>query len=232
MKFISIEGNIGSGKTSLLKSIKEIGALVFEERVGEWTQVNGENVLDLYYGDTHKYGFMFQLLAASSHLKNVHDARKEKREIVLFERSVNSSENVFAKKMVETGIITSLEYTILCQLYEEIHHLVEGVGQQYFIYLNLPPSVAYERVLKRARPEEEGFTVDFLSELHTKHIEWFGNPEDGTPLFNGVTKMSDNVFIVDATRPPHEVVQSVVGILLRLTNPNIDVTPLPVGEKP
>lgn len=48
----SIEGNIGCGKTTLLKILEKelLGVSIINEPLGEWESIGGKiNLLDLYY---------------------------------------------------------------------------------------------------------------------------------------------------------------------------------------
>ena len=61
-KIISIEGNIGSGKSTLIKKLKEIikndDILFLDEPVDEWMEIkdeNGEHILSKFYEDLFSY---------------------------------------------------------------------------------------------------------------------------------------------------------------------------------
>jgi len=64
----TIEGNIGSGKSTLIRLLKqkypEIICLL--EPVKEWEGIKdkqGENILTKFYKDQEKYSFSFQMMA-------------------------------------------------------------------------------------------------------------------------------------------------------------------------
>ncbi len=67
---VSIEGNIGSGKTTLMSHLKQYYkdcpfVRFVREPVDEWetyVDENGTNMLQKFYGDQHKYAFPFQVL--------------------------------------------------------------------------------------------------------------------------------------------------------------------------
>lgn len=71
--FISIEGNIGSGKSTILKVIRENfpELMILDEPLTEWENVGDNkniNLLELYYKDSKRYGFTFQIFAFMSRL--------------------------------------------------------------------------------------------------------------------------------------------------------------------
>ena len=58
---ISLLGNIGCGKSSILKKLKHHKSLtVGDEPMEIWENCNGENLLKMYYDDPKKWAFLFQ----------------------------------------------------------------------------------------------------------------------------------------------------------------------------
>ena len=72
-RFISIEGNIGSGKSTILKIIRQNfpELVILDEPLSEWQKV-GENqninLLGMYYQDPKRWGFTFQIYAFMTRL--------------------------------------------------------------------------------------------------------------------------------------------------------------------
>ena len=69
-KIISIEGNIGSGKSTFVNYLKnnldEKKYCIVDEPVNIWkeiTDISGNNIISKFYEDKEKYGFSFQMLA-------------------------------------------------------------------------------------------------------------------------------------------------------------------------
>jgi deoxyadenosine/deoxycytidine kinase len=74
-KIISIEGNIGSGKSTFLQYLKEhltSDKICFlDEPVDDWLSIvdtNDKNIIERYYDDQKKYAFSFQMMAYISRL--------------------------------------------------------------------------------------------------------------------------------------------------------------------
>lgn len=71
--FISIEGNIGSGKSTILKIIRQHfpELTILDEPLVEWQNVGEKgdvNLLGLYYQNPQRWGFTFQIYAFMSRL--------------------------------------------------------------------------------------------------------------------------------------------------------------------
>ena len=68
---ISIEGNIGTGKSTLVQMLKDTyknnnNVVFLQEPVDMWNTIkdsNGETILSKFYGNQEKYAFSFQMMA-------------------------------------------------------------------------------------------------------------------------------------------------------------------------
>ena len=86
---IVIDGNIGSGKTTQLDLLDDIGFKVKREPLNQWP-------LDLYYSDPERWGLLFQLLILQT--------LKTYPGFMIYERSPISSRDVFWKTMKKTDL--------------------------------------------------------------------------------------------------------------------------------
>ncbi len=94
----SIEGNIGSGKSTLVKILKErlsnnkkFKICFLQEPVDEWSEIKDENgvtILEKYYNDQINYSFQFQMMAYITRLRVIRDALEKDYDIIITERSV------------------------------------------------------------------------------------------------------------------------------------------------
>ena len=76
---ISIEGNIGAGKSTiinqLIKENLDPQIIILQEPVDMWESVKheGETMLQKFYNDQDKYAFAFQIMAFTTRLKLIKD---------------------------------------------------------------------------------------------------------------------------------------------------------------
>ncbi len=91
----SIEGNIGSGKSTFIKLFREKYGnnkefFFVDEPVKEWTQVktkDGKNLIENFYQDMPRYSYIFQNFAYITRLKNLINAvEKSNSTIIITER--------------------------------------------------------------------------------------------------------------------------------------------------
>jgi len=109
-QIISIEGNIGSGKSTILNSLKEYfksnQKIVFlQEPVAEWNEIRDKNnitILSKFYENQKKYSFAFQMMAYISRLSLLKDTiAKYPDSIIITERCLNTDRHVFAKMLYD-----------------------------------------------------------------------------------------------------------------------------------
>ena len=179
---VSIEGNIGSGKTTLIQRLEErYGSLLgfnekkyvfLREPLDVWNSVRDrdENILQKYYREPKKYALPFQIMAYITFHQRLVDAIKDADEntVIICERSMESSCTIFAKMLRDSGIIDEVNFQILIMFYEKM----ELIPVDAIIYLDTDVKTNIERIKKRARSGEEKITQEYLENCRKKHEEW------------------------------------------------------------
>ena len=95
--------------------------------------------------------------------------------VLFYERSWHSDRDIFAKNCYENGAMTETEWNV----YQECSdYLVKVISSDSYkldglVYLRASPEVCYQRMQKRARPEEECVSLEYLTSLHEKHERIF-----------------------------------------------------------
>jgi len=172
-KSFIIEGNIGAGKSTFLRLIKDhLPVSIVYEPLDQWQAINGQSLLDKFYQDTKRWGYTFQSYAFVTRVMEQEKYKKLYPFLPqVLERSVYSDRYCFAKNCFEMGTLTELEWT----LYQEwFSWLVENYTTRPsgFIYLQTDPAICFERLQKRARKEEALVPLSYLESLHNKHEDW------------------------------------------------------------
>lgn len=178
---ISIEGNIGSGKSTLVKwlrnEFKNDERFIFiDEPLNMWLNnidENGENMLNKFYNDQQKYGFAFQVMSYTSKMHLVKKALlNNPNKIIITERCIHTDKEVFSKMLYNEGKIETVCYNIYQTMFNEF---LNDLGVDKFIYVNTQPEICYNRVKKRKREEEDGIPFDYLNICDKYHQEWVNN---------------------------------------------------------
>ncbi|KAL7631825.1 UNVERIFIED_CONTAM: hypothetical protein RMT77_017875 [Armadillidium vulgare] len=173
---VSIEGNIGSGKSSILNTYKRDPAiLIYPEPLETWRNYNGTNMLANMYNDPAKYTFPFQLLniITTDNIRNdirENQSKKVRRTIAITERCPLTSVYVFIPYGVEKGFLDETQQELLNTLNERING--DNLTPDMVIYVKTDPEVAFERIRDRNREEESKMTLEFIQDLDIKHDEY------------------------------------------------------------
>jgi deoxyadenosine/deoxycytidine kinase len=176
---VSVEGNIGSGKTTLIGHLEELwGAdkryVFLREPLDVWTQIQdretSKNVLQKMYKYPTKYGFSFQVMAYMTFHKRLVEAFEtcDANTVIVCERSMESSRHIFCKMMRDNGAIDDIHYQILTMFYEQ----TELIPVDAVIYLDTEISTNADRITKRGRVGEQGITLDYLEKCRDCHEAW------------------------------------------------------------
>jgi len=180
-RLISIEGNIGSGKSSFVKNLelyysnyencnnKKICFL--QEPVDMWntiTNESGKTVIECFYADNKKYAFAFQMMAYISRLATIKETLKENYDIIFMERCLFTDRNVFAKMLYDDDKINEIEYKIYNQWFDEF---INDFPNIEYIYIQTSPEIAYNRIIKRGRIGEN-IPLEYLTKCHNYHNNW------------------------------------------------------------
>ena len=182
---ISLDGNIGAGKSTFLNHLRNNlqDVHLVDEPVGQWTALKnaeGKNLLELFYEDKKRWSYTFQNCAILTRLKNIQDAVNKlskdvsEPQVIITERSVLTDKHVFAEMLYEAGDIDPLEW----ELYETWFNIF---GKQHpvsgIIYISTSSNTSKERIQIRNRHGEENIGLDYLDALDSQHKKWVENTD-------------------------------------------------------
>ena len=176
---ISIEGNIGTGKSTLIEKIQDYFEHVstnikfgyIPEPVNIWNSVtddDGVTILEKYYEDQHKYAFPFQMMAYISRLSIMREVLLQDYDVIIMERSMFTDCEVFAKMLYDDKKIETIEYNIYRKWFAEFIGDFPTISH---IYIQAEPNVSAGRVVKRGR-QGENIPLSYLEKCHEYHEQW------------------------------------------------------------
>ena len=196
-KIIAIEGNIGSGKSTLVSKLEEIfknntDYYFLQEPVSIWNTIKDENgvtILEKFYNETEKYAFQFQMMAYISRLSILREALKNKNaKYIITERSIYTDSNVFAKMLYDDKKISLIEYTIYKKWFDEF---ISEIPISKIIYVKTDPEVAHQRVIIRNRTGEQ-IPIEYLTRCHDYHEKWLKKQDCEMITLNGNINIYEN----------------------------------------
>lgn len=223
MKYVSIEGNVGAGKTTFVRKAADYHRekkkarpgqpqqlspnlhvplegvdAVLEEPVNDWISVLGD-----FYENPSRFSLSLQLKILFSRAKQLRDTIGN---VAVTERCIDSSSGVFVPVLCEDGMMSAQEFDIYqeCLSMTRQMYLHELVG---VVFINTSPSTCYERIIKRNREGESGVTLDYLMRLHEQYLSWISKLKSvGVPVIE-----------VDGERPTdtffHDTLKEVTAIV-------------------
>ena len=175
---ISIEGNIGAGKSTLMNILKEkfSNTIYFiDEPVDEWTQMigsDGKNLLETFYEDMTRWSYSFQNIAYITRMNRLLSAIDSDKKVIVMDRSLDGDKNTFTKMLEEDGHINKLEMAAYNKWVDLFNTRFGNNILTKHIYLSCEPAVAHSRINKRSRNGEGGIPLEYLTRLHNCHEEW------------------------------------------------------------
>jgi deoxyadenosine/deoxycytidine kinase len=178
-RIISLDGNIGVGKTTLLDHIRNRfpDVIIVKEPVDVWTHLKdeqGSSLLELFYKDKKRYAFTFQQAAMLSRLLLLQKAVAEAKpgSLILTERSVLTDRHVFAEMLHAAGDLSKLEKDLYDQWYDAFAAQLPIAG---LVYITTSVDTAFERIQTRAREGEATISKEYLKALDTQHRAWLAS---------------------------------------------------------
>jgi deoxyadenosine/deoxycytidine kinase len=176
MPVITIDGNIGSGKSTVLEKLqKNHNQIVSFEPIQEWESYLG----NMYKNNTGYFDFQLKVYLDRAFIQ------AKSNSILYMERSPKFTYETFVK--IYKDKLTQQEYNILEHLYENVDNkynksVVEPV---IYIYLQSSPTICYNRIKQRDRESEKTIDFNLIQLLHSKHEQCYDNisTKGGLPTF-------------------------------------------------
>lgn len=184
VKIISIEADIGAGKTTLINSLierHEGNYILIPEPVDQWKtiMIGDQNILEAFYNDMVTVALPFQLIALITRRELFVKKMKEAEELekttgkevyLISERTVHSDKYIFAKMLHKDGFISE-PGIIAYNMWNDIFSKEAIIDKT--IYINTPPEVCFERIKIRNRQGEDKITLEYLRECQKAHDDFY-----------------------------------------------------------
>ncbi len=162
--FITVEGNIGAGKTTLahLLSRKLNARLILEEFADN-------PFLPKFYENQQQYAFPLELFFMAERFKQLKDLLRTKD---MFQ-SVTVSDYLFTKCLLFAKVnLAEEEFRLYQKLYDIMQQQL--IYPDILIYLHSPVQQLQKNIKKRNRPYEQGIKDNYLfnlQETYTSYIK-------------------------------------------------------------
>ena len=162
--FVTIEGNIGAGKTTLSHLLaKHYNARLILEQFAD------NPFLPKFYENPSQYAFPLELFFMAERFKQLKELLQQKD---LFQ-TVTISDYLFTKCLLFAKVnLPEDEFRLYQRLFDIIHQQL--VQPEILIYLHAPVNKLQQNIKKRGRSYEQGIPDDYLfniQETYTHYIK-------------------------------------------------------------
>jgi len=201
-KFIVIAGNIGAGKTTLVKILSE------KLNFTPFYEPHEENpYLADFYEDMESWSYQSQVYFLTRRLK-IHKELIVAEGSVVQDRSVYEDAEIFARNLYLQGDLSARDYSVYRDLYSILASLLPPPS--LMVYLRASVDTLMQRIAKRGREYEAGISRSYLASLNNLYEDWM-NAFDQCPV---LIINSDDLDLVSS---PEHVNQVVCWVQNKLT---------------
>ena len=199
---ITLEGNIGVGKSTILSNVYEhfgvdSGIAYAWEPVHDW---DTHGFLEgMYMGKIPHSEFQHTVL--SSMFRETYN-NLANTDILLQERSMDTTLQVFTKCNVNDQ--DSLNIIQYC--YENLKRILESryIISTHRIYLRIQPHIAFSRTSSRSRRSEASICQNYIKNINDAYEQWLGFIEN------------EHTTIIDGSKSIDEVTKDVITTINKL----------------
>jgi deoxyadenosine/deoxycytidine kinase len=172
--FVSVAGNIGSGKSSLTKmAAAKMGWLPYFE------SVQNNPYLKDFYQDMKRWSFQLQVYFLSHRFKT-HKEIIESKKSVIQDRSIYEDVEIFAKNLYLMGRMEKRDYNNYVNLFAEMTYYLRP--PDLVIYLKADVKTLLKQIRLRGREFEKSIEPKYLARLNRSYNQWIKNYKLGKLL--------------------------------------------------
>lgn len=172
--FITIAGNIGTGKTTLTQMLaNHYGWKPHFESVAD------NPYLKDFYDDMSRWSFPLQIYFLNHRFK-VHRDVSHSSGSAIQDRSIYEDCHIFARNLYEGGKMEERDYLNYKDLYEEMIKLLPPPDLMIYLRKSLPKLVS--QIQRRGRDFEQKIPEDYLACLNRYYEDWIGRYSNGKLL--------------------------------------------------
>lgn len=162
--FVAIAGNIGAGKTSLVRELA---------RHYKWNayyeSVDGNPYLSDFYEDMRRWSFNLQIYFLSTRFRHHRDMIANSGGLIQ-DRTIYEDVEIFAKNLHRMGLMSERDFQNYRALFDEMSAFL--MPPDLLIYLRAQVPTLVRQIQKRGREYESTIRIDYLERLNELYESW------------------------------------------------------------
>ncbi len=194
--FLTIEGNIGAGKTTLARMMsRDFNGKLILERFEE------NPFLPKFYDEPERYAFPLEMSFLADRYQQLTDELSKPE---LFSNGL-ISDYFIIKSLIFAGVtLTDDEYALYRKIFNFMYRDLRK--PDLYVYLYRTPENLLENIAKRGREYEKNITAHYLSDVHKAYMQFMQEQTDMPVLILDIT----GVDFVQNPGKYREIVQNIL----------------------
>lgn len=177
--YIAIEGNIGSGKTSLARKMgDDFNAKLVLERFAD------NPFLPKFYEDEERYAFPLEMSFLAD---RYHQLSDDLGQFDLFKNFIVSDYYIFKSLIFAQVTLPSEEFKLYRKMFDIMYK--EIPKPDVYVYLYQDTERLLENIRKRGRNYEQNIKAGYLEKIHKGYLDFIKSTEGLNPLIIDVSDM-------------------------------------------
>ena len=177
--YIAIEGNIGSGKTSLAhKMSDDFNAKLVLERFAD------NPFLPKFYSDKDRYAFPLEMSFLADRYRQLSD---DLGQFDLFKNFIVSDYYIFKSLIFAQVTLPKEEFSLYRKMFDLLYKEIPKPDVYVYLYQNTDRLM--ENIRKRGREYEQKIQPEYLDKIHSGYIQFIRASEGLNPLIIDVSEM-------------------------------------------
>ena len=165
-RFVAVSGNIGVGKTSLVRYLVErYGIVPVYEPFGD------NPYLDDFYADMDRWAFHSQVFFLARKFR-LHQELEAASGTFVMDRTIYEDAEIFARHLARSGRMNARDAGTYDELYAAMKQSLRP--PHLLIHLRCSVKAIRKRIKQRGRPSEQAIPVAYLRQLNGLYEEWIG----------------------------------------------------------
>ena len=177
--YIAIEGNIGSGKTSLANRIgDDYNAKLVLERFAD------NPFLPKFYADEDRYAFPLEMSFLADRYHQLTDGLAQ---FDLFKNFIVSDYFIFKSLIFAQVTLPKEEYSLYRKMFDIMYKEIAKPDVYVFLYQNTERLI--ENIKLRGREYEQNIQAEYLDKIHKGYLSFIKSKDELNPLIIDVSEL-------------------------------------------